>query len=479
MPSHKSRDGHTVKLTPVVAIGDGYNSFTSSAFPSAVAVQVNDSAGGRIQANVSICKSTTEVENNLEIKSSAELGTPWGSFKERVDFANSLKMTSTTLTVLVFAIKSTLSTVKTVGLRSAFTAAYDLYRQAGDSYVSSLQSGGSFMAAYTYKAETTEKFENLKTTAEAIFKFDSNPFTPTFSEDIKRLSKETQMTSSFTQRGVGFSGKALPNEDHLTEFVLNFGALTLDGPEVMDFETQSYSSLPGCPPDFRAIDANRRVWVSDDPERLTSTLSDDLLDLQKTLTVIEETSALYKAYGALDLDATGSLKAASAQIRNLIKNSISPWLDDVSLDPTQTKPRPEIEESLFSVPEAHYYLDIDEIPAQMTVYCFKYFQDIDISQVPWGVTPSKIQVFQGYDSTYQNQGFGVGQLKTQYVCAVPERTTFERINGTVTKTACPPFPIAATGEYITKVRVWQYAFGPGTPWIIPVMTLKIGLTTNL
>ncbi|KAH8908285.1 hypothetical protein BR93DRAFT_927330 [Coniochaeta sp. PMI_546] len=386
-------------------------------------------------------------------------------------------MTTTTLTILVFAIKSKLSTRRTVDLNSDFTSAYSLYKQGGDCYVSSIQLGGSYMAAYCYNAETTEEFEELKIAADGIFKYGTNPFTPSFSDDIKRLSKTTNITSRFIQRGVGFSEQALPNEDQLSDFVLKFGTLTLDGPEVMEFETQSYSTLLGCPHDFANIDVNRGVWVSDNPGRLTPTLYDDLVDLQNTLVAIEETTAIYNYYGALSLDASGSLKTASAMIRNVIRKNIGPWLDEVCSDPTQVKTRPVFEESLFNRPEAQYYLHTDEVPSQMTPWCEEYFKSVDISQVPSGIRPTGIQFFEGYDSQYQSMGHGIGQIRTTYTCNLPGHVSLERINGKMPKTALPPFSFVAGDEYVNSVRVWQNAMTPA-PWIIPVMVLKVGLTTN-
>src|SRR4051794_40048563 len=82
--------------TAVTVAGVGFNSFFSSAMPTVIDASTSG-GGGSIEANVYICTSTQQVLNSLEVNASMAVSSPWGSFKDRLEFASSLKTTTTTV----------------------------------------------------------------------------------------------------------------------------------------------------------------------------------------------------------------------------------------------------------------------------------------------------------------------------------------------------------------------------------------------
>lgn len=69
----------------------------------------------------------------------------------------------------------------------------------------------------------------------------------------------------FNLSAIGWIPKTWPSQDQFTAFVLDFGSVSLDGPEVIDFSTVPYSNVPGCP-DFSQINSYLHQYVNPFPQ---------------------------------------------------------------------------------------------------------------------------------------------------------------------------------------------------------------------
>jgi MAC/Perforin domain-containing protein len=142
-----------------------------------------------------------------------------------------------------------------------------LYQTAGDSFISSVTLGAQYFCTYTFTANDEESFEELKVTAETNFSGFGTEFTTEFEASLSSLMAVSNVTQSWTQNAIGWTGD-LPdpsNQTQFTSFVSNWGSQTLLKPDVLDFATQPYTSVPGCPSGFGQISQYLMEYMSPIP----------------------------------------------------------------------------------------------------------------------------------------------------------------------------------------------------------------------
>jgi hypothetical protein len=140
-------------------------------------------------------------------------------------------------------------------------SAIDLFNTGGDSYVSSIQLGGQYIASYNFVAHDETSYQQLTASVSANFKGVTSQFEASFETSITNIQKTANVESSFNQKAVGWSKTPFPSADDFVKFVLDFNNVPLDGPEVIDFETESYRTVKGSP-DFKQIDAYRTAYLN-------------------------------------------------------------------------------------------------------------------------------------------------------------------------------------------------------------------------
>lgn len=102
--------------------------------------------------SVYVCTSTAELYQNLGITAAMAAGTAFGTFKTKLEFVNEIQSTSTSVTILVLYTRITGGdSLQAVEFIQAPTDALSLYRQGGDSYVSSVSTGGYYVAALNFE----------------------------------------------------------------------------------------------------------------------------------------------------------------------------------------------------------------------------------------------------------------------------------------------------------------------------------------
>ena len=102
--------------------------------------------------SVYVCTSTAELYQNLGITAAMAAGTSFGTFKTKLQFVNEIQSTSTSVTILVLYTRITGGdSLQAVEFTQVPTDALSLYRQGRDSYVSSVSTGGYYVAALNFE----------------------------------------------------------------------------------------------------------------------------------------------------------------------------------------------------------------------------------------------------------------------------------------------------------------------------------------
>lgn len=373
--------------TPVTVAGVGFNNFFSSAMPTVIDASTSGGEGS-IEANVYICTSTQQVLNSLGVNASIAVSSPWGSFKDRLEFVSSLKTTTTTVVILATAtLVRDSSSVTGATFYTPFTKAADLYARGGDSYVSSIATGGQYMAAYSFHAYDEETFQSVVNSADANFSGLSSSFSASFDTSIKNIAQTTNVTSQFDQYGVGFSCSRLPTQDKMVDFVLNFGTMELDAPALISFTTTPYRSIPGCPSDFDQIYQYLNEYI--DPTNSGNGYSDIEFMAKTSLAIIKDVAQTYNYYGLGSIDPRfGTIPSDLHQI----VDSISTWRTEVDSNPVSTTINPPaINTANLLQPTANFAL----IPGSFVAGGDGGgpFQDITPQMISWCIAPASITIW--------------------------------------------------------------------------------------
>ncbi|KAH6653130.1 hypothetical protein BKA67DRAFT_692381 [Truncatella angustata] len=379
-------------------------------------LQVDTQSGaGSITSQVYVCSSAEQVFKAMNIEAAMEIDGGWGSFRDRIDFIQSIGTTTTSVIVLVVAtVVSSTETIKGQSWIQPPDTAFEVYKQGGDCFISSISKGGQYLAAYTFVTSDETSFESVVNVASATFPGWGVNFGGDFETRIQNISTATSVACNFNQTGIGFSKAKLPKcAAEIVNFVSDFGTLPLDNPAVFKYSTNSYSSVSGCP-DFSHIDAYRRTYV--DPTHNTPRLSD------------------YELLAKTNLKRPPHLNSMVADITG--------WREAVDEDPT--KPgitTPSIDKTVLVVPHPRYGLLVE--PAAGT-YGGGAFTDIDIKQIALRLLPSKI-IIRGWDD--------VDALITTYELQEGPNLSFTTSHGGNGGVNSPEIDLGP-GEFITSITVY-------------------------
>ena len=146
------------------SLGAGYDTFDGVIKNSIVnVIHHNDKGPSKIETNRSVCTTTEEVMEKLKINASIEANAKWGSLSAKVDYAQSLCRSSTSVVVLLVITKvSQHFSVERVEFSDTFKDdAAEMFKQGGDSYVSYIKEGGQLFAAYSYQAESIDSQKSI------------------------------------------------------------------------------------------------------------------------------------------------------------------------------------------------------------------------------------------------------------------------------------------------------------------------------
>ncbi|KAH9210659.1 hypothetical protein DL95DRAFT_412716 [Leptodontidium sp. 2 PMI_412] len=408
----------TIGVTPVSDIGVGYNTFLSSARSKVVNVQYKDTSHSS-GSNVYVCTSTEDVYHALGIKSEIAVGTSWGSFQAKMDFASSLQTHSLSITILVLAFKvvSGLTATSVNFIDPSPVSAIDLFKVAGDSYVSNIQTGGQYIASYNFVAQDQESYQQLSTSVAASFGRVST-FDSRFETSMTDIQSKSNVTYSFNQLGIGLSTTTYPSPDQFTQFVLHFNDVPLDGPEILGFATESYSTVKGAP-DFKQIDIYRETYVN--PILSNDGISDTMLRAKSILPVISDVATIYGFYGMQYLELA------------------------VSKDPTNPKiPPPVIQKDLLLIPTPEYGLTMGQKAGGGGG---SSFQDVTVDDIKRGIIPTKI--------SFQGHGY-LDNIWTWYTYQDTGKSSFDRKHGGDGGIAPYVIDLGTKGNKITYLSaVWD------------------------
>ena len=427
----------------VTDVCSGYNTFSGLAMNTIVTNSGDhkNETGHESTLLVKVCTTSEEVIQALDIKFDIDVKAQRGSFNAKMEFANLLNINTTTVVILISATKiSETQHVKNARLNFDYFEAIDLYKAGGDSYVSNISKGGAYYVAYIFTANDKTTYYNIIAQANASFKPGLSSIDADFSAEIGKIQTNTNLGYSVEHIGLGFSSTPMPGPDGIIEFARNFNSLALDGPEVVSFETTSYSAAEGCP-DFTQIDKYRAQYTYNKNNNISGTplLSDIRFLTDKNKRIIEKVNKIYENYNMATIDPL--LTIVSNDLSDNIK-AIDDWVSAVTADPTRSDILyPTLKEIHNSIPIPIYTILPGPIVGQNTGTSFK--NEVTIDMIPKGVSPKSILI--------NGNDHDMCQINTTYAFKDGVTPEYEMKNGTYVQRNCPI--IYLEHENITEVRI--------------------------
>lgn len=337
--SAQSSDEAAVVLPTPVAVFQGYDSVTGRGLSTAVAGETK-TVGGTSSVSYRVCTDIESLSDALEIDQSLSIGFgPIGGFDEKMRFVHNLKVTSYSVSIVVFArhIQGK-ETATGVALKAGIKppvgdeALRDFFRAFGDSFLASITRGGEYYAVYTFYSQTREEQNELTVSMKAHGIFEFGSVDASMQAKIASFTSSTSTRSSLDQNISGILNPKLPPSDKIISFALDFPSLPLDAPAIIGFDTTGYEHVPGFGT-FQPIAKNRNFFVGDG---VVDGLTKPLVRIQELQNQIAWIQSIYSFYGGFSDSKVASVgtqaKTDHATLNQMIEN--------YQADPTQAFSKP-------------------------------------------------------------------------------------------------------------------------------------------
>lgn len=224
-------------------LGQGFDTFTNSvAGNQCVKQNVLPPGQAAPSCNISVCTSVEQLNTSLGISASASASYGAASVSDKASFVQSLQVTTTSVTVVVYAnspTTSTLSPVEIVAGRSMsdatkFCAAY------GDTCVTTLTTGSEYMAVYVFYSQSKDEQTSVTNTLTANGVVGGANLSASLTTALTTTMSSTTTRTTLQQQIYGVTGLTFPAASDIASFALTFGTIPPNAPTVISFATTGY-----------------------------------------------------------------------------------------------------------------------------------------------------------------------------------------------------------------------------------------------
>ncbi|HVZ54501.1 MAG TPA: hypothetical protein VG986_21225 [Pseudolabrys sp.] len=292
-------------LPKPVAVFQGYDSVTGGGLSTALAGETKR-VGGTSSVNYRICTDLETLCEALEIDQSLAISFgPIGSLDQKLRFVHSLKVTTYSVSIVVYARHlQGMDTMTDVRLKDGIKPPAgdkemrDFFRVYGDSYLSSVSEGGEYYAVYTYYSQTREEQTELTLSMKAHGILQGGSVDASLQAKISSFNSSSKTRSTLDQNMSGIKDPKFPPSDQIISFALAFPSLALTAPAIIGYDTTGYERVAGFG-DFEPVAGNRRFFVGDS---VVDGLTKPLVQIQELQNQIAWIQSVYKFYGGYSDD---------------------------------------------------------------------------------------------------------------------------------------------------------------------------------
>jgi hypothetical protein len=324
-----------------VAVFQGYDSVTGRGLATVLTGETQ-TTGGTSQVSYRVCTDMATLSEALEVNQSLSVSLgPFGSIDQKLQFIHNLKVTTNSVSIVVYA-KHTMGsdTMTDAALKpgikppSSLSELRQFFRSYGDSFLGSRVRGGEYYAVYTFYSQTREEQTQLTLDMKAQGIFEGGSVDASLQTKISTFKSSTSTRSAFDQNISGILNPKLPTSDKIIQFAIDFPSIPLDAPAIIGFETSGYEHVPGFG-SFQPIARNRDFFVGDS---VVGGLTSKLVEVQQLENQITWIKNVYDFYGGYaDAKLANVLVQAKAD-----HGTINQLIRSYEEDPTQSFTMPKL-----------------------------------------------------------------------------------------------------------------------------------------
>jgi hypothetical protein len=348
------RDGVEVALSAPVQLFQGYDSVTGAGLGTAIQ-GASRTVGGLSVVSYTGCETIETLSQSLQVDQSLSVGFgPFGSVDEKMTFIYNLDVTTTSVSIVVYA--------RHIEGKEALTD-YELKRTVrppvgneelkrffhgyGDSFLSSVTTGGEYYAVYTFYTQTKTEQSSLVAEMNAKGIWDAATVDASLQIKLNQFLSSTNTRYSFKQAVSGLRDPKLPPPEEIIPYALKFPSLPITAPAIIGFETLGYERVPAIE-DFQPIVQNRIYFIG--VARDDAGLTKDLVKLQQLLNQADWIKGIYDFYGGYTDKKLNDISAEAGAEKEEIYDQITAF----EADPTQTFTRPQFDALRDGTPALQY-----------------------------------------------------------------------------------------------------------------------------
>src|SRR3954454_21110110 len=191
---------------PPVAMFQGYDTFMSAGRSTAVQ-GTSGSSGATAETYYQVCYDYDTLQTTLNVSSSVSASFGFGSLDAKAEFIDSLSITNTSVTIIVYTnILINSLTATNVELVDAPPTDINAFFQVyGDSYLSSVVTGAEYAAAYVFYSQSIEQQRQITSTLSANGITASGSLTASLQTSLNEVQEQVTTRQSLRQFMSGFT----------------------------------------------------------------------------------------------------------------------------------------------------------------------------------------------------------------------------------------------------------------------------------
>jgi hypothetical protein len=334
-----------------VQIFQGYDSVSGAGLSTAMRGE-SRTTGGLSEVTYTGCETVETLSRALKVDQSLSVGFgPAGSVDQKITFIYNLDVTTTSVSIVVYARHFEGKQTQTeFGLKDTVQPPVGdeqlkkFFRNYGDSFLSSVTTGGEYYAVYTFYTQTKTEQASLVNEMKAKGVWSTVKVDASLQVKLDQFVSTTTTRVSFNQAVSGLQNPKLPKPEEIIPYALDYPSKPLDAPAIIGFETLGYEQVLD---NFQPIAKNRVYFVG---VRTDGGLTKDLVKLQQLLNQCTWIRGVYQFYGGYTDQKLDSVSADAKLDIEKIDEQIVAFEED----PTQTFRRPDLRALGFGTPALEY-----------------------------------------------------------------------------------------------------------------------------
>jgi hypothetical protein len=345
----------------------GYDSVTGAGRTTAVGPGTTKptTTGASSQVTCHVCQDTKSLAEALDVSGSLSFGfADVDSIDVKAQFIQDLNLTTNSISIVVYAShiqgKESAPSWQLSGVGPPGDAK-EFFLDYGDSFISSVTTGGEYYAVYAFYAETQEEKQSLYASMQAAGIIDGLTLEVQFQATLNNFLQTTTSRTFFTQSMSGIQNPEFPDETDIIAFALKFPSLTLDAPAILSFESTGYEHVPGVDT-FGTVAQNRSYFLGAGVLDGLAASFVQVLQLNNQLNWLLKTYQLYGYSAASDTQVMEAAEAADIDVKAINTQvygnpNATPAIEGWKQDPQQSFTEPSLNSLAYGTPYFNYSIN--------------------------------------------------------------------------------------------------------------------------